>query len=219
MPPAVTSGIKRIEGTAALLIHLWRGHNPQQGAGRVPVVTGRQETRLIVVRGPSGAGKSTVAKALRQRMGRGTALVEQDYVRRVLMWEKDTPGAANIGLIDTVVRHALDAGYSVVLEGILAVDHYGSMLTGLVSDHVGTTVCAYLDVPFAETVHRHATRPQATEFTVEQMAGWFDPDDRLGLEGEIVVGPESSADQTVEAILNGGDLRRRRGCELGADKR
>lgn len=134
-------------------------------------------------------------------MGRGTALVEQDYLRRTLLWEKDTPGAANIGLIDSVARHALDVGYSVVLEGILATKHYGPMLTRLVGDHAGTTVCAYLDVPFDETLRRHATRPQAADFTPEQMAGWFEVDDRLRVPGEIVVGQESTTEQTVEALL------------------
>jgi energy-coupling factor transporter ATP-binding protein EcfA2 len=164
-------------------------------------VVGSQETHLIVVRGPSGSGKSTVARTLRGRMGRGTALAEQDYLRRILMWEKDTPGAANIGLIDSVVRHALGVGYSVVLEGILATKHYGAMLTRLVGDHAGTTVCAYLDVPFDETVRRHAARPQAAEFTPEQMAGWFEIDDRLRVPGEIVIGRESTTEQTVATLL------------------
>jgi predicted kinase len=164
-------------------------------------VVGSRETRLVVVRGPSGSGKSTVARTLRRRMGRGTALAEQDYLRRVVMWEKDTPGAANIGLIDSVVRHALGVGYSVVLEGILATKHYGAMLTRLVDDHAGTTVCAYLDVPFDETLRRHAARPQAADFTPDQMAGWFEADDRLRVPGEIVLGQESTAEQTVEALL------------------
>lgn len=164
-------------------------------------MTGSPTTHLIVVRGPSGAGKSTVARTLRRRMGRGTALVEQDYLRRILMWEKDTPGGLNIGMIDSVARHALDVGYSVVLEGILAADHYGSMLTGLIGDHVGTTVCAYLDVPFDETLRRHETRPQSADFTPEQMAGWFEADDRLRVAGEIIIGQESTTEQTVETLL------------------
>lgn len=164
-------------------------------------MSGNAETRLAVVRGPSGAGKSTVAAELRRRMGRCTALVQQDYLRRILLGEKDVPGGVNIGLIDTVVRHSLDAGYSVVLEGILAGDHYGPMLTALVADHAGTTACAYLDVPFDETLRRHTTRPQAADFTPEQMADWFTLDDRLRVEEEFVVGQESSAEETVEELL------------------
>jgi len=172
-------------------------------------VIGSQETCLVVVRGPSGSGKSTVARALRQRMGRGTALVEQDHVRRTLLWEKDVPGAVNIGLIDTVVRHALGAGYDVVLEGILTASRYGDMLRALADDHVGTTVLGFLDVSFEETARRHSTRPQSAQFTTDEMATWWVPDDRLGVGGEIVVGHESSADQTVEALLGAALLPRR----------
>jgi hypothetical protein len=75
------------------------------------------------------------------------------------------------------------------------------MLTGLIGDHVGTTVCAYLDVPFDETLRRHESRPQSADFTPEQMAGWFEADDRLHVAGEIVIGQESTTEQTVETLL------------------
>jgi predicted kinase len=79
-------------------------------------MTGSPTTRLVVLRGNSGSGKSTTARVLREHLGRGTAWVEQDYLRRILLREHDLPGGANIGLIDTNVRYALDHGYDVVLE-------------------------------------------------------------------------------------------------------
>ncbi|MCK9794223.1 AAA family ATPase [Isoptericola sp. 4D.3] len=153
------------------------------------------------MRGPSGAGKSTVSRALRRSIGKGAALVEQDYVRRTLLWEKDRPGALNIAMLDSIVRLALDAGRHVVLEGILAADHYGAMMRALIDDHQGITVCAYLDVPFAETVRRHGTRSQSAEFTPTDMARWWDTDDKLGCEGEVVVGAASTVDETVASLL------------------
>jgi hypothetical protein len=36
--------------------------------------------------------------------------VEQDHFRRILLWERDVPGAVNIGLIDHTARFALDQG-------------------------------------------------------------------------------------------------------------
>jgi hypothetical protein len=74
--------------------------------------------------------------------------------------EHDVPGAANIGLIHTVARYALDAGFHVVVEGILYADRYGDMLGRLRADHRGPTHHYYLDVPFDETLARHATKPQ-----------------------------------------------------------
>ncbi|MFD2024052.1 MULTISPECIES: AAA family ATPase [Promicromonospora] len=164
-------------------------------------MTGNDSTRLVIVRGPSGSGKSTVARDLRERMGRGTALIEQDYVRRKLLWEKDTPGAVNISMIDTLTRHALDSGYSAVVEGIMHEVRYGDMLRALVADHRGTSAVAYLDVPFDETLRRHAGRPQAADFTPELMAQWWAQDDYLDLNGEIVVGPQIAAQETVDWLL------------------
>lgn len=68
---------------------------------------GTTETRLIVLRGNSASGKSTVAAGIRERFGRGLALVGQDNLRRVVLRERDRPDAVNIGLIDTVARYAL----------------------------------------------------------------------------------------------------------------
>ncbi|MFI5615667.1 hypothetical protein [Amycolatopsis sp. NPDC051903] len=105
-------------------------------------------------------------------------------LRRQVLREHDHRGAANIGLIDTVARYALDAGSHVVLEGSLHADRYGTMLRRLIADHRGRTHVAYFDVPFEDTVARHATRPQAREFTAEQMRGRYVADDQLGVPGE-----------------------------------
>lgn len=156
---------------------------------------------LAVVRGPSGSGKSTVARALRRELGRGSALVEQDHVRRTLLWEADTAGALNIDLVDTIARRTLAAGRSTVVEGIFPSARYGDMLRALLADHPGPSVCAYLDVPFEETVRRHATRPQAAEFTPDEMRAWWLTDDRLGVPGELVLGAESSAPRTTAGLL------------------
>jgi chloramphenicol 3-O-phosphotransferase len=103
-------------------------------------MVGTAETRLVVLRGNSASGKSTVAAGIRERFGRGLALVGQDNLRRVVLRERDRPDGANIGLIDTVARYALDSGYQVVLEGILYVAHYGRMLQQLHADHRGHTL-------------------------------------------------------------------------------
>ncbi|MFF4350234.1 hypothetical protein [Streptomyces sp. NPDC001530] len=91
-------------------------------------------TRLIVIRGNSASGKSSVARALRDTYGRGLAWVEQDHVRRILLRERDRPGAANIGLIEQSTRYALGHGFHTVLEGILHAKHYGAMLARLHRD-------------------------------------------------------------------------------------
>lgn len=121
------------------------------------VRTGTEDTKLIVLRGNSASGKSSVAAGLRTRFGRGLALVGQDNLRRTVLRERDQPGAANIGLIDLTARYALDAGFHVVIEGILYAEHYGDMLARLGADHCGLTQ-AYYDRILCETGLAHAGR-------------------------------------------------------------
>ncbi|MGX9889412.1 AAA family ATPase [Streptomyces sp. NPDC002276] len=163
-------------------------------------------TRLIVLRGNSASGKSTVATALRERYGRGIALVRQDVLRREVLRERDVPGGANIGLIDLTVRHALAHGFHTVLEGILYGAHYGEMLAGLLADHPGRAHCYYLDVPFEETLARHATKPIADEVSERQLREWYRPLDVLPGGVETVVPAASPLEETVDRVLRESGL-------------
>ncbi|MET8722592.1 MULTISPECIES: AAA family ATPase [Streptomyces] len=165
------------------------------------VRVGSERTRLIVLRGNSASGKSSVAAGLRERFGRGLALVGQDNLRRTVLRERDRPGAANIGLIELTARYALDAGYHVVVEGILYAGHYGPMLARLRADHRGPTYGYYLDVPLAETLARHATKPIADEVDEALLREWYRPLDLLPGGVETVIGPGSGLSETVARIL------------------
>ncbi|MFJ2263514.1 AAA family ATPase [Streptomyces sp. NPDC087844] len=165
-------------------------------------MVGTEESRLVVVRGNSASGKSSVAAGLRERFGRGLALVGQDNLRRIVLRERDRPGAANIGLIDLTARYALDAGFHVVLEGILYADHYGDMLAQLRTDHRGPTHGYYLDVPFGETLARHATKPIADDVDERQLRDWYRERDLLPGGIETVIGGDSALHETVDRIMN-----------------
>jgi predicted kinase len=162
---------------------------------------GSDHTQLIVLRGNSGSGKSTVAMALREAYGRGLAWVSQDLIRRDILQEKDRRGGANIGLIDQVVRYSLEHGYHAVLDGILYADRYEQMLAGLKRDHAGRSCFYYLDVTMAETLRRHALRPQASKFGPDAMRDWYRPRDLLASVQEHVVPETSTLQQTVDLIL------------------
>jgi predicted kinase len=162
---------------------------------------GDATTRLVVLRGNSGSGKSTTAQEVRRRVGRGVAWVEQDYLRRILLREHDRAGAPNIGLIDQTARYALDRGYHVVLEGIFYSPTYGAMLRELIADHAGLTGVYYFQLPFDETLRRHATRPLAEVVTPEQLREWYQPCDLLGVPGEHVIDTSSSLDETAARII------------------
>ncbi|QRP47097.1 AAA family ATPase [Amycolatopsis sp. FDAARGOS 1241] len=158
------------------------------------------DPRLLVLRGPSGAGKTTAARALSRRSGRGTALIEQDVIRREILWEHGVPGGVTPGLLDVMCRHTLAAGCQVILEGILHERRYGPTLRRLVADHRGPSLVCFFDIPFPDTVRRHATRPQSAEFSPADMLGWYVPDDRLRVPGEVVRGPDVSPAGTVALL-------------------
>ncbi|MFE7959464.1 kinase [Streptomyces sp. NPDC057413] len=164
-------------------------------------MVGTEESRLVFLRGNSASGKSSVAAGLRERFGRGLALVAQDNLRRIVLREHDRPGAANIGLIDLTARYALDAGYHVVIEGILYADRYGDMLTQLRADHRGPTHGYYLDVPFDETLARHATKPIAADVDATQLRTWYRPRDLLPGGIETVITADSALHETIDHIM------------------
>jgi AAA domain len=166
-----------------------------------PVSAGIQPW-LVVLRGNSGAGKSSVAGRIRDRYGRGIALVGQDNLRRTVLRERDVPGGANIGLVDVVARFALCRGFHVIVEGILCAARYGSMLEALYRDHQSVARFYYLDVPLEETLRRNATRPQAAEFGEAEMSTWYRERDVLPGGIEQVIPAASSLEDTVRLIMH-----------------
>jgi len=168
--------------------------------------TGSPDTILVCIRGNSGSGKSSIARELRRRHGRGCALVEQDYLRRILLRERDLPGGIAPALIAQTVRFALDHGYHVVLDGIMHTSRYRSTLTALRNDHRGRSLFCYLDVSLAETLRRHLTRPQASEFTAEHMSGWYAAHDVLGLPDELVLPETTGLNEVVKTIAAAAGL-------------
>jgi predicted kinase len=161
---------------------------------------GTVPAKLIVIRGNSGSGKTSIAREVRRRHGRGCALVEQDYLRRIVLRERDVAGGVAPGLIAHTARYALDHGYHVILEGILHAERYRDVLLDLLDRHDGERYVFYLDVSFDETVRRHRTRPQVDSFTPEQMREWYVPGDLLGHPAEQVI-PESSTFDTSVALI------------------
>jgi len=98
------------------------------------------------------------------------------------------------------VKYALGHGYHTVLEGILSAERYGGMLqrlSGTCSAHF-----FYFDLSFEETVRRHATRPQSSEFGPDRMREWYRPTDLLPFVQEHVFEESSSLRDVVEVIVD-----------------
>jgi hypothetical protein len=77
------------------------------------------------------------------------------------------------------------------------------MVHGLRRDHRGTTALFYMDISLEETLRRHATRPQFTQFGGEQMIEWYRERDLLACGSEIVIGEDVSLPEAVRRIVSG----------------
>jgi hypothetical protein len=164
--------------------------------------TGSDQPRLIVLRGNSASGKSSTAAEIRRRHGqRDLAIVGQDNLRRDVLREHDQPDGANIGLVDLVTRYALSHGFNAIVEGIFRSDHYTGMLKALIADHQGLTCCYYLDVPFDETLRRHAAKPQAEKYGAVEMRAWYRELDLLPDGIEQIIPAATPQDEIVRRIM------------------
>jgi hypothetical protein len=59
----------------------------------------------------------------------------------------------------------------------------------------------YFDIPFEETLSRHATKPIALEVGEYPLRSWYMPQDVTGFENETIIPKEYSLDQTVRRIV------------------
>lgn len=169
--------------------------------------SGSPLTRLIIIRGNSASGKTRAAEEIRNRYGSGLAIVSQDVLRRDILKQADDPGNPAIGLMDLTARYALDHGYHVVVEGILFSQSHAEMLTALVRDHAGQSVCFYYELSFEETVRRHASKPQAAEYGPDLMQGWYREHDQIPALNETIIGPRDSLDDAVSRMMDAVGLK------------
>lgn len=162
-------------------------------------------SKLIIIRGNSGSGKTTIAKEVRNRIGDGlsdnTMFVQQDILRRNVLRERDTLDKhSTIELTELVVEFGRQQGRTVILEGILKSDKYRGMLEKLASEFDATHTY-YLDVPFEETLIRHASRPSAHEFGEKEMREWWKEKDYLGIPGEKILSGDLGIEYIVSKII------------------
>jgi predicted kinase len=166
---------------------------------------------LVLIRGNSGSGKTTTAREVRRRYGRGCALLEQDYLRRIMLREHDSSHIAPVApaFISATAQTALSLGYHVVLEGILHTERYGQALRQLIDEHPGPSHVYYLDVTFDETVRRHQTRAEPINVTPDEMHQWYTARDLLGVTGEHTIAESATFEQVVTTILHTSGLHDR----------
>ncbi|MET7394275.1 hypothetical protein ABZS66_12355 [Dactylosporangium sp. NPDC005572] len=83
--------------------------------------------------------------------------IELDQVRRVVLREHGGLGddAVAPGFIGISARYLLNAGYHLIVDGILRTRSYGTVLRQLIAEHPGPSHVYYLDASLEETIRRH----------------------------------------------------------------
>jgi hypothetical protein len=158
-------------------------------------------TTLIVLRGPSGSGKSSVARVVRAVQTTPTALVEQDYLRRILLKEKDVPNGVNIELIKRITLLALAHSYNVIMEGIFDKGRYAEMFKEILQAHPVQNYLFYFHTTFAETLRRHEHKPNHDEFGETEMRGWYKELDLFDFVSEEIIPESSTLEETTKRII------------------
>ena len=158
-------------------------------------------SKLIVIRGPSGSGKSTVAKRLHSELQNPSLLLSEDEIRFKFSDWKQPDHKACKELAVVSILSGLESGFDVIYEGISNVKTYDEYFQKVFANHPHDNHFFYLDVGFPETVRRHETRPQKTEFTVNEMKRWRAYASPTDYVGEIIIKEDSTLDQTVDRIL------------------
>ena len=127
------------------------------------------------------------------------ALIEQDYYRHQLLspWGEEA-FALRAQLIVQDTKLLLANGCDVIIEGVLPKDWFRDIYMTINADaaHV-----YYFDIPFNETVRRHAGRDKANNFGEETLRQWWREKDFLDVPGERVIDHLQSADSIVERIM------------------
>lgn len=161
-------------------------------------------SKIVLLRGNSGSGKSTTAKALQRRLVHSALLISQDYVRREMLCVKDEPNNQAVDLLKNLVIYGSQNCDFVILEGILYADIYESLFKMIADVFTNQIYAYYFDLPFEETLKRHAQKNISHEYGEPEMKRWWRDKDYLVNIREKRLSMEMSLDETVELIY--GDL-------------
>lgn len=153
--------------------------------------------KLVILRGNSGSGKTTVSKELQKRFGRNTMLISQDMVQLQMLYAKD---AEALPLIIQLLKYGRQNSDITILEGILDSEVYESLFEVAVKEYGADIFAFYYDLPFEETLQRHATKPNRAEFGEQDMRRWWKEKDYSNVISEKIITRDMSISDTVDMI-------------------
>ena len=159
-----------------------------------------QSSKIIILRGNSGSGKSSVARMLQEQIIPHPLLIEHDHFRRKIIREKEKHDIINPELMMETIKVGLKHNRHIIIEGILPTSNYAKFFEDVVRLHPRQNYFFYFDLPFAETLKRHATKPNSHEFGKEEMKQWWKDHDFLPGTNEKIISASNSLEETVTQI-------------------
>lgn len=157
--------------------------------------------KLIILRGNSGSGKTTVAKLLQEKFGPNTMRISHDMVRMEILhtWSKEGI-EKSLPLMINLLRYGLHHSEITILEGILPCPEYLPLFETALKEYGQNIYSYYYDLPFEETLRRHATKPNRDNFGEPEMRRWWKEKDYLDIIPQTILGQEISLEGAVELI-------------------
>ena len=160
------------------------------------------ENILVVLRGNSGSGKSTVAAELRKELGDNVLLISKDMLKEDFI-TPDSPSYYSV--LGDMIRNLADIGakygYIVIIDGVVGRPKHDALLSELFAKFDRNFVYTF-DIPFEETLRRHATRLKSNDFGEAEMRQWYRERDHLGIEAETIIDHTKSKEEAVQMILD-----------------
>ncbi|MDE5858802.1 MAG: uridine kinase [Oscillospiraceae bacterium] len=155
--------------------------------------------KLIILRGNSGSGKTSVAKELQKKFGRNTMCISHDVVRMEMLFAKDEEA---LPLITNLLKYGRKNSKITILEGILDSEQYLPLFEIAAGEYGENIFAYYYDLPFEETLLRHETKPNKSDFGEEDMRRWWKEKDYIGIIPEKIITKDMSFSETVDMIFN-----------------
>lgn len=156
-------------------------------------------SKLIIIRGNLGSGKTSVAKELGKKFGADTMRISHDLTRKEMILDRDKE---TLPLLKEFLKFSSKNVKTTILEGLLDSEQYLPLFKNAIRRFGENIFAYYYDLPFEETLMRHETKPDKSNFSEEDLRRFWKEKDFIGIIPEKIITKDMSLSETVDMIFN-----------------